>query len=101
MRWIVHSFWLYLAVILILNLVRALFPASRDFLTFIWLPFGLSMLAVGPAWFVVGSAFLFRLVRCPRCGDSFTDFPIPSYVPRRCAHCGFDSSQIETWENEA
>jgi hypothetical protein len=94
LRWIANSFWIYLAVILILNFVRWLFPSSEDLLGFVWLPFGLSMVVVGPVWFIVAGAFLWRLVRCPRCKEPFNAYPIPSYVPKQCAHCRFDVSRI-------
>ena len=88
-RTLVNSFWILLVVIILLNLLRLVPSVSSDLILMLWAPFGLLMIIFGIPWFVTGVAFMWGMIKCPRCAKRWVTFPLP-YIPRRCAHCSFD-----------
>jgi hypothetical protein len=88
-RALVNSFWILPVLIILLNVLRLVPSVSRDLILMLWAPFGLLMIIFGIPWFVTGVAFMWGMVKCPRCAKRWVTVPLP-YIPRRCAHCNFD-----------
>ena len=88
-RWIANSFWVVMAVIALLNLLRWLLPfVSPATWTVLAAPFMIVFALMILPWFVVLNACLFGFVRCPRCQDRFSRWPSMwlSYFCDRCGH---------------
>lgn len=90
-RWIVNSWWLFLAVILFLNLLQWAVPGlSPMVIGLVWLPFGVLLCVIALPWFLIGSGFLFGFITCPSCDQRYAPKFPPGWVRRRCQNCGFD-----------
>ena len=85
-----NSFWLFIVIILLLNVLRWVLPSQSHYIVgYLWAPFGFLMVIGAIPWFVIGCAFMFGLIKCPICREPFTA-GLPWYVKSKCAHCGVD-----------
>ena len=90
-RAIANIFWPFVAVILVLNVLRGLLPRGSEGLVLIlWLPFGIAMFLLGVPWLLLNWGFMFGFIKCPSCDSRFAPRISLGWVPRTCQNCGFD-----------
>lgn len=89
-RLLVNSFWFLIPVILVLNLLRLLFPAASPVLwAALWIPFGTAIYILAIPWLVTGVGFSWGMIKCPACDRRFTRGFSP-WIPKTCQNCGFN-----------
>jgi hypothetical protein len=90
-RAIASIFWPLVAVILVLNLIRWVWPNGGATLALVlWLPFGIAMWLLGIPWLLLNWGFMFGLIKCPSCDSRFAPRISLAWTPRACQNCGFD-----------
>ena len=87
-RAIKNMWWLFVVVILVLNVARLFGPQAEEAAGLLWIPFGLLMLAWGPLWVILSAGFLYGWVRCPLCDKSFGRRWM--WANRTCSNCHRD-----------
>ena len=90
-RTIANIFWPLVALILVLNLIRWVWPhGGATLAAIIWLPFGIALWLLAIPWLLINWSFSFGLIKCPSCDSRFAPRFTVGWTPRVCQNCGFD-----------
>jgi len=79
-----------LPVVVLVNVVRWIAPSyDPNYFAVLWFPFLAAMVLMTVPWFLAQCGFMFGLIKCPACRQSYAAGFRP-YIKPTCESCGVD-----------